>query len=161
VLFLDIDKRFTVKLAAVDMLPVLFFSIAVAVLGMKLQSRIFLIGAIVCIIAGAGKVLWKFLIALAGKDVMILGAQLRYLMPVGFVFIVAGILTADRTVVFDIIKKVFIMPSAVFFIFAVICICGMIICAGKYDRHDVRGNWIEQIINAAAQACVMLGVLFM
>lgn len=158
---LDNENIFTVKLAAVDTLPVLFFSIAVAVLGQKLQSVVFLAGAIICIIAGAGKVLWKFLIALAGKDIMFLGAQLRYLMPVGFLLIVIGIVTADHIVVLNLAEKALSMPSLVFFIIAVVGISGMIICAGKFDRHDVRGNWIEQMINAVAQASIMIGVLLL
>jgi hypothetical protein len=52
------------------------------------------------------------------------------------------------------------MPSLFFFIVAVCALTGMVICARKFDRHDVRGNWIEQGINIIAQGCVMLGVWF-
>lgn len=84
------EEKFTWQLAIVDVLPVLFFCIAVVVLGLKLQSIAFFTGAVICILAGAGKVLWKFLIALVDKDIKLLGVQLRYLMPIGFTFIVIG-----------------------------------------------------------------------
>ena len=155
------EEKFTWQLAIVDVLPVLFFSIAVALLGLKLQSPLFFTGAGICILAGAGKVLWKFLIALADKDVRFLGGQLRYLMPIGFTLIVIGSITADHSIVLSLVKAAVRMPSLPFFIIAVLGICGMIFCARRYDRHDVRGNWIEQGINAVAQACVMVGVLLM
>ena len=154
-------ERFTVKLALVDTLPVLFFGIASAVLGIKLQSGLFLAGAVVCILAGAGKVLWKFLIAIADRDIPFLGAQLRYVMPVGFTLIVIGAVTSDRGLVLSLARAAVRMPSLLFFIIAAAGIIGMILCTRKYDRHDVRGNWIEQGINAVAQACVMMGVLLM
>ena len=40
-------------------------------------------------------------------------------------------------------------------------VIAMIVCAKKFDRRDVRGNWIEQGINAVAQACAMIGVLLL
>lgn len=69
-------EQFTLSLALVDALPVLFFGVAAAALGLKLHSALFFIGAVVCLLAGAGKVLWKLLLALKGKDVPFLGAQL-------------------------------------------------------------------------------------
>ena len=154
------EEKFTWQLAIVDVLPVLFFCIAVVVLGLKLQSIVFFTGAVICILAGAGKVLWKFLIALVDKDIKLLGVQLRYLMSIGFTFIVIGSITADHSVVLSLVKAAVRMPSLLFFIIAALGICGMIFCARRYDRHDVRGNWIEQGINIVAQGCVLLGVWF-
>ena len=155
------QEKFTVQLAMVDALPVLFFGIAVVVLGVKLHSAVFFIGAVVCLLAGAGKVLWKFLIALAGKDVRFLGGQLRYLMPTGFILMVIGAVASDHSLVASLINAAVRMPCILFFIIAIIALIGMIVCARKFDRHDVRGNWIEQGINAIAQGCVMVGVLLM
>ena len=81
-------NQFTLSLALVDALPVLFFGAAAAMLGVKLQSAVFIVGAALCLLAGAGKVAWKLLLALRGKDVAILGAQLRYVMPVGFLLMI-------------------------------------------------------------------------
>ena len=155
------QKSFTVPMAAMDALPVLFFAVAAGVLGMKLRAPLFFAGALVCFLAGAGKVLWKLLLALRAQDVRLLGAQLRYLMPIGFVLMLIGALRADRTLVRTLLQEAGRMPSILFFCTAVVGLIGMVVCAGRFDRRDVRGNWIEQTINAVAQACVMLGVLFL
>lgn len=154
-------KEFTVALAAVDALPVLFFGAAAALLGLKLQSALFLVGAVLCLLAGAGKVVWKLLIALRGKDVVILGAQLRYVMPAGFLLMLLGAFLAERETVRALLHAAVRLPSALFFALTIVGMTAMVVCAKKFDRRDVRGNWIEQIINAAAQACAMIGVLLL
>ncbi len=155
------EPGFTVSLAAADALPVLFFGVAAVILGLKLHSAVFFIGALVCLLAGAGKVLWKLLLALWGRDVPLLGAQLRVLMPAGFVLMIVGAAIADRSLVRALLHQAVQMPAALFFLLGVIGLVGMILCARKFDRHDVRGNWIEQIINAFAQGCVMIGMLLL
>ena len=154
------NPQFTPMLALVDVIPVLFFGIAAIMLGVKIQSTIFFVGALLCFLAGFGKVLWKFLIAIAGKDVELLGMQLKYVMPAGFLLMIVGAFTADRSVVASLINGAMNMPSLLFFLIAVCALAGMVICARKFDRRDVRGNWIEQGINIIAQGCVLLGVLF-
>jgi hypothetical protein len=154
------NDLFTPQLALVDAIPVVFFGIAAILLGVKLRSGIFFAGALLCFLAGFGKVLWKFLIALAGKDVELLGKQLRYVMPAGFLLMIAGVVMADGNVVSGLLDGARRMPSLMFFIIAVCALAGMVICARKFDRHDVRGNWIEQGINIIAQGCVLLGVWF-
>ena len=153
--------RFTLSLALVDALPVLFFGAAAVLLGLKLNSAVFFLGAVVCLLAGAGKVLWKLLIALRGRDVKLLGAQLRYLMPAGFALMILGAVLSNRAAVRGVCSGAIRMPSAVFFALAVLGLIAMIVCAKRFDRHDVRGNWIEQGVNAAAQGCALLGVLFL
>ena len=156
------DKgSFSLSLALVDALPVLFFGVAAVALGVKLRSALFFLGAVICLLAGAGKVLWKLLIALRGRDVALLGAQLRYLMPLGFVLMIVGAVAADRTVVRSLLRAAVRMPSAVCFAVTVVGLVGMILCARRFDRRDVRGNWIEQGINAVAQLGAMLGVLLL
>ena len=154
-------EKFTVPLALMDALPVLFFGAAAILLGWKLKSALFFVGAVVCLLAGTGKVLWKLILALKGADVQLLGAQLRYLMPLGFALMLAGALLADRTARSALWHAALRLPSAAFFAAAAIGLAAMIVCAKKFDRRDVRSNWIEQGINAAAQGCVLLGVLLL
>ena len=154
-------QEFTVALAAVDALPVLFFGAAAALLGLKLQSAVFIVGAALCLLAGAGKVVWKLLLALRGKDVAILGAQLRYVMPAGFLLMVLGGFLAERETLRTLLHAAVRLPSAAFFALTIVGMIAMVVCAKKFDRFDVRANWIEQIINAAAQACAMIGVLLL
>ena len=53
------------------------------------------------------------------------------------------------------------LPSAAFFALTIVGMIAMVVCAKRFDRFDVRANWIEQGINAAAQACAMIGVLLL
>ena len=154
-------NQFTLSLALADALPVLFFGVAAAILGVKLRSAVFIVGAALCLLAGAGKVVWKLLIALRGKDVAVLGAQLRYVMPLGFLLMLAGAVLADHETVRALLHAAVRLPSAGFFALTIVGLIAMIVCAKRFDRRDVRGNWIEQIINAAAQACAMVGVLLL
>ena len=152
---------FTVPLAVVDALPVLLFGIIAVVLGMKLHSRLFSVGAVVCLLAGAGKVAWKLILALRGTDIAMLDMQMRVLMPLGFLLMIVGVVRTDRTLVKTLMGKAIRMPSALFFALAVVGLIAMILCAVLLDRGDVRANWIEQLINAALQGCVLIGVLLM
>ena len=154
-------QEFTLALAAVDALPVLFFGAAAAVLGAKLQSALFIVGAALCLLAGAGKVVWKLLLALKGKDVALLGAQLRYVMPLGFLLMLFGGFFAEGETLRALLHAAVRLPSAAFFALTIVGLVAMIVCAKKFDRYDVRGNWIEQGINAAAQACAMIGALLL
>ena len=154
-------NQFTLSLALVDALPVLFFGAAAAILGVKLQSAVFIVGAALCLLAGAGKVVWKLLIALKGKDVAFLGAQLRYVMPAGFLLMLLGAFLAERGTLRTLLHAAARLPSAAFFALTIVGMIAMVVCARKFDRFDVRANWIEQGINAAAQACALIGVLLL
>lgn len=155
------EEKFGWQLALVDALPVAFFGAGAAIVGVKLGSALFSCGALVCVAAGLGKVLWKLLIALADRDVKALGAQLRYLMPLGFVLMIAGAVTADRSAATALLGAATHLPAAAFFALCVLGMCAMVVCAKRFDRYDVRGNWIEQGINACAQGCFLLGALFL
>lgn len=154
-------QEFTPALAAVDALPVLFFGAAAAVIGAKLQSALFIVGAALCLLAGAGKVAWKLLLALKGKDVAILGAQLRYVMPLGFLLMILGGVFAEGETLRALLHEAVRLPAAAFFTLTIVGIVAMVVCAKKFDRYDVRGNWIEQGINAAAQAYALIGALLL
>ena len=101
------------------------------------------------------------LLALRGKDVAILGAQLRCVMPAGFLLMIVGGVLADRETVRALLGAAARLPSAAFFALTIVGLIAMVVCAKRFDRFDVRANWIEQGINAAAQACVLLGVLML
>ena len=112
------NSQFTLQLAIMDAVPVVFFGIAAIMLGVKLRSWVFFVGALLCFLAGFGKVLWKFLIAIARKDVALLGMQLRYVMPAGFLLMAAGVFTAEKSAVSGLLDGARRMPSLFFFIVA-------------------------------------------
>lgn len=155
-----IPEGFTLTMAVTDMLPVLFFSISIAVLSGRIESGIFLTGAVLVILAGALKVLWKFVLALVKKDVRFLNRQLRYLMPAGFLLMAAG-LVADRDSwsARAAAEHIVSFPAVIFFLLAAVGIIFMIWFAGHLNGRDARSNWIEQGTNALTQFFLMLGIV--
>ena len=60
---------FTMGLAMVDALPVIFFGAATVLAGVMLKCPLFLIGAALCFFGGAVKVLWKIIVVLKKKNI--------------------------------------------------------------------------------------------
>lgn len=56
-----IPEDFTLSLALVDALPVLFFSCSMVLIAGRFASILFCLGAAVIVLASCGKVLWKLL----------------------------------------------------------------------------------------------------
>ena len=52
-------------------------------------------------------------------------------------------------------------PSLLFFLITLAGMICMSVFAVKLDGTKLRSNWIEQITNAFAQGCFLLGVLFL
>ena len=152
-------ENFPLSLALFDALPVIFFCCSIFVIGIHYKDPLFLAGAMLCVLAGLGKVLWKIILAASAKDIAWMNRQMRILMPVGFLLILIRILTggADFTALGCAITS---YPSILFFTITVLGMIGMSIFAVKLDGTKVRSNWIEQITNAIAQGCLLLGILF-
>ena len=152
-------ETFSIQLTVVDCVPVLLFSATAAILAEKIGNPLFIIGAALCVCAGLGKVIWKLLIALKDIDIHILGAQLRYVMPTGFLLMIVGAIRSETTS--QMLRQAAKMPSVLLFIAAGIGLILMVVCAKKFDRKDIRGNWIEEIINCGVQALVLAGVILL
>ena len=130
-----IPENFTLSLALVDALPVLFFGGIMILIGLLFGSPLFLIGAALCFWAGAAKVLWKIIVVTKKKNIWWMFLQMRIVMPIGFVLMILAV----------ILNRSAIDLPAVF--------------AAKLDSADVRSNWIEQLTNAVAQAAIFTGIL--
>lgn len=83
--------EFTVPMAAVDALPVIFFSASSVFVALIYKSVLFCIGAAICVLGGLGKVLWKLIKAINGRDIRILFTGLRVLMPTGFLLMIISL----------------------------------------------------------------------
>ena len=154
--------HFTLSLALFDALPVLFFCIGMLLIAGRFRNVLFIVGAVLCTAAGCGKVLWKILVAGAGKDIALLNRQLRVLMPTGFLLIILGIFTGRSQIhPGAILQKMLSFPSIVFFGITIAGMIAMMVFAFKLDGTKARNNWIEQITNAIAQGCLVLGILTM
>ena len=157
-----IPENFTLSLAFVDALPVLFFGGSTILIGLLFGSPLFLTGATLCFLAGAAKVLWKITVVKMKKNVWWLFLQMRIVMPLGFaLMILAVIMNRSAVNLSAVFAAIVSLPSVIFFAIGVTGMVLMGVFAAKLDSADVRSNWIEQITNALAQAAVFTGILFL
>ena len=156
-----IPENFTLSLAIVDALPVLFFGGSMILIGLMFSKVLFLIGAVLCFWAGAAKVIWKIIVATKKKNIWWLFMQMRIVMPVGFLLMLISVLLNLKTIKLSVIlSAVTSMPSVIFFAVGIAGMVLMGVFAAKLDSSDVRSNWIEQTTNAVAQAAIFAGILF-
>ncbi|MCD8326745.1 MAG: alpha/beta hydrolase [Lachnospiraceae bacterium] len=148
----------TIGMAIMDALPVLCFSASIALIASMYRSAIFLVGAILCIATGIGKVLWKLILALTHKDVPLLYRQFHYLMPAGFLLMIIS-LTVKRPSFSLIWKNLSSFPCNILFLIALAGFAAMGILAAKLNATDKKANWIEQIVNLIAELCILFAVL--
>lgn len=147
-------------MALMDCLPVAFFCVGAGVLATRFDSAMFRVGVALVVLAGALKVSWKLVLALARRDVRFLNRQMRYLMPVGFALVLVS-LAADRALWSPaaVLAHVTTMPSLVFLVAG---LAGMFLM-GWFARHldgrDAKANWKEQAVNALSQLCIMLAIV--
>lgn len=152
---------FTLSLALFDALPVIFFSAGILLIATKFTNSGFVIGVFLCSAAGCLKILWKIILAGCKKDISILNRQLRFLMPVGFLLLIVGIISGRKnSALLSILQSALQFPSILFFIITLIGMVFMSIFAFKLDGTKARSNWIEQITNTIAQGCFLLGIIF-
>lgn len=154
----DVPMGFTLALALVDAIPVALFCASATVFGARVQSPLFVAGAVAAFLGGAGKVCWKLLIALAHKNVFWLNRQMRFVMPAGFALMVVGAAVhagASAAVLAGLTH----LPSLALLLVCVACMCAMGYFAGHRDQTDVRSNWIEQLTNACGQAALLAALL--
>ena len=149
-------KNFTLGLALFDALPVLFFSASMILIATHFKSTSFIIGAILCSLAGCGKVIWKIIVAARNKDIHVLNTQMRILMPVGFILMIIGVML-NRSHIH--LQNAFTFPSILFFFITILGMICMSVFAAKLDSTKVKSNWIEQITNAIAQLSFLIGVI--
>lgn len=175
---------FTLGLVIVDAIPVLFFCASMVIAGLMFKSYLFVIGALMCLFAGACKVLWKLIVVLRQKNVWWMFLQMRILMPVGLVLMIAGGVMAGRGVSLgswagngagaaygatgsaaaavdfaEIWARMCSMPASLFFIVGLVLMVLMIVFAFTLDSKNVKANWIEQITNGVAQIAFFVGLL--
>ena len=157
-----IPEDFTLSLVLVDALPVIFFGASAVVISLLFQSSLFLFGALLCLIGGAGKVLWKLIVVLKKKNVWPLFIQMRILMPLGFLLMIFSLIANRSRVHLSAIAAGFCsFPSILFFLTG---ICGMglmIVFSLKLDSSDLKSNWIEQLTNGIAQAAIFIGLVLL
>lgn len=147
------------SLAFFDGVPVLFFSMAMILLAMHVHNMCFIVGAVMISLAGLGKVIWKIIIAATKKDYDLLNKQLRVVMPIGFILLIAGIVTELNEKQIKLVQqRICSFPAIVFITITIVGMVLMSVFAFTLDSTKKRSHWIEQITNAIVQGCLLLGI---
>lgn len=60
-----VPKGVSVVMALVDLIPVVFFGLSAVRVGRLFQSALFVTGALICLLSGVVKVLWKLIAAVS------------------------------------------------------------------------------------------------
>lgn len=155
-------EGFTLSLALVDALPVLFFGGSSIVLGILFGSPLFIVGASLIFLGGFLKVLWKVILAVKNRDVTILNKQMKYTMLTGFAAVLASVALNFRRIDGKKIgKAVLSLPLLPFLILYALGMTAMGVLAKKLDSTKVRSNWIEQCVNGVSQLALFVGLLLM
>lgn len=111
-----LPQDFSLGLALVDAVPVLFFGATAIVAGTILESPLFVVGAIISFISGAVKVLWKIIAALKKKNIWWMFVQMRITMPIGLLVLIAGFVSAIKHTDFSLLlHTVASLPYIIFF----------------------------------------------
>lgn len=168
----DEHEGFTVGLALVDALPVIFFScslivIVTALAGTGATFWIVLIGALMIALAGLCKVAWKMCLGLGIGDIKILNKIFVPFMATGFMVALFGAIfgTIKHVIKWNVVlKSVITIPAIIFFILGFVGMGVMSFLRKSTDREsfnkDAKKNWIAQFVNGFAQGMMFLGILF-
>ncbi|BBF43484.1 hypothetical protein lbkm_2172 [Lachnospiraceae bacterium KM106-2] len=153
------SEEFGLKLAFVDLLPMLFFLGSMIVLVTIFPSTLFVIGTTCNLIAGFSKVLWKFLLALKRGDVKFISDLFVPFQCIGFVLMITSFIVDRRMIQLDgMWIAITSVPSIFFFIIGIIGLITMIIMSIHFDQ-SLKAHWKAQWVNTVAQGCFFVGLL--
>ena len=154
-------EGFGLGLALLDAVPVVAFGIDMALLAKPLQSTLFLIGAVISIIAGGCMVVYKLLLAVAKKEVPGLKKMMPIGMTVGWVMMIAAaVINRSKISLPAMWRAVSSMPACIFFILGILFFAAFIIYfKTKFNADSAKDNWIEEILNAGTQVFILIGVI--
>ena len=85
----------SVVMALVDLIPVVFFGLSAVRVGRLFQSALFVTGALICLLSGVVKVLWKLIAAVSRRNIWPMFVQMRIFMPVGFFLLLAALIAGS------------------------------------------------------------------
>ena len=155
-----VPEGFSVTLALVDLIPVVFFGLSAIRVGGLLSSPLFMLGAAICLISGVVKVLWKLIAAISRRNIWPMFVQMRILMPVGFlILLIALIVDRENLSGSAILAGLTGFPACIFFLLGILGMVLMTVFAFRLDSSNPKANWLEQAVNGIAQGCFFIGLL--
>ncbi len=153
-------EGFTLAMALVDALPVGFFAAGVFLISARFDSKLFLAGAVLCVLAGAFKVAWKLILGTAKKNVKLLNKLFLPLQISGFLIIVISVIVNLKNIsLAAVIGALTGLPTVIFAVLWLAAMGTMIVFSRRFD-NSARANWKAQIINTAAQFFFFMTMLF-
>ena len=155
-------EGFTIGLALVDAIPVLSFGISMVIIASRFPSPLFMIGAILSVLGGCCKVVWKLVLGIWKKDLRWINKPFVPMMAGGFLLLIISLIVGFGKIHWaGVGAAILSFPSILFFV-AWIGLMGFMgwYRKHKFQRDDARSNWTAQIINALGQTCLLLGILF-
>lgn len=156
----SIPQDFNLSLAIVDTIPVLLFGGSTILISLMFNSKLFLVGSLLCLFAGLSKVIWKIIVATKKKNIWFLFVQMRITMPIGLLLMIISFIINKHNINIDVLLiNLLSFPINMFFIFGIIGMIMMLMFAFTLDGNKVKNNWIEQITNLIAQLCFFIGLL--
>lgn len=156
----SVPQDFNLSLAVVDTIPVLLFGGSTILISLMFNSKLFLVGSLLCLFAGLSKVIWKIIVATKKKNIWFLFVQMRITMPIGLLLMIISFIINKHNINIDVLLiNLLSFPINMFFIFGIIGMIMMLMFAFTLDGNKVKNNWIEQITNLIAQLCFFIGLL--
>ena len=155
-------EGFTIGLALVDAIPVLSFGISMVIIASRFPSPLFMIGAILSVLGGCCKVVWKLVLGIWKKDLRWINKPFVPMMAGGFLLLIISLIVGFGKIHWaGVGMAVLSFPSILFFVAWI----GLMGFMGWYRKHkfsneDAKSNWTAQIVNALGQTCLLLGILF-
>lgn len=159
------QKRFSPALAIVDAVPVILFLISCIIFGSGMHSPLFLAGAVLCFLAGAGKVLWKIFLAWTGRDYAWLNKYFLPVMLTGFILLIVSIILAIHGGNYPSAYLLHLTRTGVLIAFsiALLFLIALMIVRAVFRKEKFNTseplNWAGEVMNIGFQAAVLAGVL--
>ena len=155
-------EGFTVALALVDAVPVLFFGASMILIAAGFSSPLFMIGAVLSTLAGCCKVAWKLILGTSKKDVKWLNKCFGPLMGTGWLLILVSFIAGFKKINWSSVgAAVTGMPSLLLFIIWIAMMAAMVwYKKTHFKNEDAKKNWTAQIINCIGQAALFFAILF-
>ena len=155
-------EGFTIGLALVDAIPVLSFGVSMVIIASRFPSPLFMIGAILSVLGGCCKVVWKLVLGIWKKDLRWINKPFVPMMAGGFLLLIVSVIAGFGKIHWAGVGAAILSFPSVLFLAAWIGLMGFM---GWYRKHkfsneDAKSNWTAQIVNALGQTCLLLGILF-
>ena len=154
-------EGFTIGLALVDAIPVLSFGISMVIIASRFPSPLFMIGAILSVLGGCCKVVWKLVLGIWKKDLRWINKPFVPMMAGGFLLLIVSVIVGFGKIHWAGVGAAILSFPSILFFAAWIGLMGFMgwYRKNRFKNDDAHSNWTAQIVNAVGQTCLLLGIL--